>query len=63
VRRARPRQSGPESSVGYVDSAIPIHSVHLRYDSAHRDNAPDRAEVFYARLRSPFAPNAPGLPG
>jgi hypothetical protein len=35
------------SNVGYIDSAIPRTQFRLRYDSAYRDNRPDRAEFFY----------------
>ena len=48
-----PGQTGSESSVGYVDNAIPTDQVRLRSDAAWRNNAPDRAEYFYARLQRP----------
>jgi hypothetical protein len=40
-------QSGAESSVGYIDSAIPTTLFRMRYDSAYGDNRPDRAEFFW----------------
>jgi hypothetical protein len=38
-----------ESSVGYIDSAIPRTQLRLRFDAAYDDNRPDRAEFFYAK--------------
>lgn len=40
-------QSGSESSVGYIDSAIPRSLMRLRYDSSYGNNRPDRAEFFW----------------
>jgi hypothetical protein len=45
------------SSVGYIDSAIPANQLRLRYDSAYHFTRPNRAEFFYG----PGAPNGPGL--
>ena len=42
-------QTGAESSVGYIDSALPRSQVRLRYDAAYGDNRPDRAEFFYTK--------------
>jgi len=57
-------QSGAESSVGYIDSAIPTSQFRLRYDSAFGSNVPDRAEFFYAKggffKLAGIDPNAPG---
>ena len=41
-------QSGAESSVGYIDSAIPVNQLRLRFDSAYNSNVPTRAEFFYS---------------
>jgi hypothetical protein len=46
-------QSGSESSVGYIDSAIPKNTVRLRYDSGFDDNRPERAEFFYPQKFDP----------
>jgi Putative MetA-pathway of phenol degradation len=46
-----------DSSVGYIDSAIPANQVRLRYDSAYHFTRPNRAEFFYG----PGSPNGPGL--
>ncbi|MBY0523724.1 MAG: hypothetical protein K2R98_10015 [Gemmataceae bacterium] len=40
-------QSGAESSVGYIDSAIPRSQFRLRYDTSYGNNRPDRAEFFW----------------
>ncbi len=50
--------------VGYIDSAIPVNRLRIRYDAADNDNRPDRAEFFYAKCGC-FAlagidPHAPG---
>jgi hypothetical protein len=62
---------GSSTAVGYIDSAIPITQLRLRYDDAYRDNRPDRAEFFYPKcgcfatlppgnpLRDPSAPGPP----
>jgi hypothetical protein len=50
--------STADSSVGYIDPAIPANRFRVRYDSAYRNNRPTRAEFFYAR----GAPFGPGLP-
>lgn len=47
-----------DSSVGYIDSAIPASQLRARYDSAYKNNRPNRAEFFYAK----GAPTGPGLP-
>jgi hypothetical protein len=46
-----------DSSVGYIDSAIPANVVRLRYDSAYHMTRPNRAEFFYG----PGSPIGPGL--
>jgi hypothetical protein len=53
--------SGPrvsDSSVGYIDSAIPGDVFRLRFDASFDDNRPTRAEFFYPR----GGPLGPGLP-
>jgi hypothetical protein len=47
-----------ESSVGYIDSAIPGNLFRLRFDAAYDFTRPTRAEFFYAKSR----PLGPGLP-
>ena len=37
------------SAPGYLDSALPLTQIRLRYDSAYNNNRPDRAEFFYAK--------------
>jgi hypothetical protein len=46
------------SSVGYIDPAIPGNIVRLRIDDAFHNRQPSRAEFFYARP----GPNGRGLP-
>src|SRR5262245_9257407 len=46
-------QSGGESSVGYIDSAVPRTEFRLRYDSGYDNNRPDRAEFFYPQNFNP----------
>ncbi len=46
-----------DSSVGYIDSAIPANQVRLRYDSAYHITRPNRAEFYYG----PGSPFGPGL--
>jgi hypothetical protein len=36
-------------AVGYIDSAVPLTQLRLRYDAAFNNNRPDRAEYFYAK--------------
>jgi hypothetical protein len=47
-----------DSSVGYIDSAIPGDQFRLRFDAADHDFRPTRAEFFYPQGR----PLGPGLP-
>src|SRR6185295_15697292 len=47
-----------DSTVGYIDNAIPSNLFRLRVDAAYRANRATRAEFFYAR----GAPFGPGLP-
>jgi hypothetical protein len=48
-------QTGTESSVGYIDSAIPRTWARLRFDAAYDDNRPERAEFFYPAAGPPLA--------
>jgi hypothetical protein len=53
--------SGPPlegSMVGYVDDAIVGSQIRIRFDAGFKDNAPDRAEFFYAQCGC--NPNGPG---
>lgn len=53
--------SGPrvsDSSVGYIDSAIPGDLFRFRFDASYNDRRPTRAEFFYPR----GGPVGPGLP-
>ncbi|HEV3255747.1 MAG TPA: hypothetical protein VG013_02590 [Gemmataceae bacterium] len=47
-----------DSSVGYIDTAIPGDQLRLRCDVANDDRIPSRAEFFYAKP----GPAGPGLP-
>jgi hypothetical protein len=53
--------SGPrtsDSSVGYIDSAIPGDVFRFRFDASFDDNRPTRAEFLYPK----GGPQGPGLP-
>ncbi len=53
--------SGPrtsDSSVGYIDPAIPGDILRFRFDAAYNDRRPTRAEFLYPK----GAPSGPGLP-
>ena len=53
--------SGPrvsDSSVGYIDPAIPGNVFRFRFDASYDDRRPTRAEFFYPK----GAPAGPGLP-
>jgi hypothetical protein len=53
--------SGPttsDSSVGYIDSAIPADLFRLRFDAAYRNRRPTRGEFFWPK----GAPAGPGTP-
>jgi hypothetical protein len=50
--------SGSDSTVGYIDPAIPMNVLRFRYDNAHGNNRPTRGTFFYAKQ----APDGPGLP-
>jgi len=53
--------SGPrvsDSSVGYIDNAIPGDVFRFRFDAAYNDTRPTRAELLYPK----GAPLGPGLP-
>ena len=46
-----------DSAVGYIDDAIPMNTIRLRFDDAFHNNRPSRAEYFYAK----GGPNGPGF--
>ncbi len=50
-----------ESSVGYIDPAIPANVLRLRFDAAYDNNRPNRAEFFYARGGGGGNPGPPRL--
>jgi hypothetical protein len=54
-------QTGAESGVGYIDSALPTTMFRLRYDAMYDSNSPTRAEFMYAKY-SIDVPPGPGLP-
>jgi hypothetical protein len=45
-----------DSSVGYIDAAIPGDVIRFRYDAAYNNRPPSRAEFFYPRS----GPRGPG---
>jgi hypothetical protein len=47
-----------DSSVGYVDSAIPGNQLRLRFDAAYDDRRPNLAEFFWSQGK----PLGPGVP-
>ncbi len=47
-----------DSNVGYIDSAIPMTQLRLRFDAAYDLESPDRAEFFWPT----WTPGAPGPP-
>lgn len=55
----KPKPKIPGSMVGYIDNPIPESQVRIRFDAGFHDNAPDRAEFFYAQCGC-NGPNAPG---
>ena len=48
--------TGKESTVGYIDSALPRNTFRLRFDAAYDLQRPTRAEFFWARGGSPGVP-------
>jgi hypothetical protein len=49
-------EGGPvvsNSTVGYIDGAIPCGQLRLRYDSSYDNRTPSRGEFFYARSPTP----------
>jgi hypothetical protein len=48
--------TGKESTVGYIDSALPRNMFRLRFDAAYNFREPTRAEFFWARTVSPGVP-------
>lgn len=51
-----------DSAVGYIDNAVPVNLLRLRFDDAWHNNRPSRAEYFYAR-GGPFGPGFKDFPG
>jgi hypothetical protein len=49
---------GSTTAVGYIDTAIPLTQLRIRFDAGFDDNEPDRAAVFYAKCGC--FPGAPG---
>ena len=47
--QTEPKAEIPGSMVGYIDDAIIASQIRIRFDAAFHDNAPDRAEFFYAQ--------------
>jgi hypothetical protein len=47
--RGEAKRKIPGSMVGYIDNAIVGSQIRIRFDAAFHDNAPDRAEFFYAQ--------------
>jgi hypothetical protein len=47
-----------DSTVGYIDPALPVNMLRLRFDASYDNNRPTRAEFFWARTR----PLGPGVP-
>jgi hypothetical protein len=45
-----------DSTVGYIDSAIPRSQLRLGYEDGQDSNRPTRAELFYAKGPQPFGP-------
>ena len=45
---------------GYIDNAVPVTMFRLTYDTAYRNNRPDRAEFFYAKCGCFGTPDAKG---
>jgi hypothetical protein len=63
--------AGPTAGLGgYIDNAVPVTQLRMRYDAAYGSNRPDRAEFFYAKcgcFRTPqgggqLDANGPPLP-
>lgn len=50
-----------DTSVGYIDPAVPFSHVRFRFDAAYGADFPDRAEFFYGTWAA-ATPGAPGPP-
>jgi hypothetical protein len=50
-----------DTSVGYIDTAVPFTHVRMRFDAGFGADFPDRAEFFYGTWAG-AAPGAPGPP-
>ncbi len=67
VEQERPRRRG--SMVGYIEDPVVSSKIRIRFDAGFHDDAPDRAEFFYAKCGcyrdlppgdAAFDPAAPG---
>jgi hypothetical protein len=54
--KKRPRPPFRGSMVGYVDDAIIGSQIRVRFDAGFHDNAPDRADFFYAQYAGLYGP-------
>jgi hypothetical protein len=50
--------SSSSNPVGYIDNALPMNQIRLRFDAGYNFHRPNRAEFFYAKT----SPAGPGLP-
>src|SRR5262245_20712198 len=48
-----------DTSVGYIDSAIPRNWLRIRFDAGYLNRQPTRAEFFYAQGGLPGSPGPP----
>jgi hypothetical protein len=53
--------SDPDTSVSFIDTALPLSQIRLRYDDAFRNRRPTRAEFFFPKGGFPGSPG-PRLP-
>lgn len=60
-----PPFSTSDTNVGYIDCAVPMTQLRLRFDSAYDNPTPDRAEFFYrastAATGAPLSPAETGV--
>jgi hypothetical protein len=49
LARGETKRKIPGSMVGYIDNAVVESQVRIRFDAGFHNNAPDRAEFFYAQ--------------
>src|SRR5437879_3574842 len=55
-------QTGAESSVGYIDSALPLTQFRIRYEAASGINRPDEADWLWPGSSNPLRPAGSPLP-